>query len=50
METIEKLKQKSLFIVIMKNKIMPETNSDVFVYDIIKSFMKEYNGIDKQME
>ena len=29
---------------------MPKTSSDVFVEDIIRSFMREYSGINKQME
>lgn len=45
------LKQKSLFIVLTK-KIMLQTDSDLFLLNhlIIKSFMKEHIGIDKQME
>ena len=31
-------------------KSMLETDFDVFVGYIIKSFMREYNGIDKQMK
>ena len=45
-----KLKQKSLLIGSMKKAIILETDSDVFVAGAIKSFVKEYNGIFKQME
>ena len=45
------LKQKSLFIVLIK-RIMLQTDSDLFLLNhlIIKLFMKEHIGKDKQME
>ena len=49
-EMIERLKRKSLFIVLTKTTIMLETDYNAFVDDVIKSFMKRYNDIDKQME
>ena len=35
---------------VKETTIMLETDSDVFFYDTIKSFRKEHNDIDKQME
>lgn len=42
----KKLKRKSLITVLMK-KNMLETDYDVFIDDVIKSFMNKYNDIDK---
>ena len=43
-EIIKKLKRKSLITVLMK-KNMLETDYDVFIDDVIKSFMNKYNDI-----
>ena len=45
-EIIKKLKRKSLITVLMK-KNMLETDYDVFIDDVIKSFMNKYNDTDK---
>ena len=45
-EIIKKLKSKSLFTGLMK-KNMLETDYDVFIDDVIKSFMNKYNDTDK---
>ena len=48
---IDKQVETEIFIRnINEQTIMLETDSHVFVDDIIKSFIKRYNGIDKQMD
>ena len=43
-EIIKKLKRKSLITVLMKKNTL-ETDYDVFIDDVIKSFMNKYNDI-----
>ena len=46
----EKVVTKINIIIVLVKKHMLETDSDVFADCFIKSFMKEYNDIDKKME
>lgn len=48
-EITKKLKRKSLLTVLM-TKNMLETGYDVFIDDVIKSFMNKYSKISKQMK
>ena len=42
--------ETEIFIYSINEKNMLETDYDVFIDDVIKSFMSKYIGIDKQME
>ena len=42
--------ETEIFIYSINEKNMLETDYDVFIDDVIKSFMNKYIGIDKQME
>ena len=42
--------ETEIFIYRINEKNMLETDYDVFIDDVIKSFMNKYIGIDKQME